>query len=142
MSRPPSPPAGGHAGFWRPLAALAILALSAAFAIGGAGCAAAAEGDACLLVNGRLVGAAEISDVAKSWDAPVARYAGAEAGRIVAALGSPYLPDDVEGAALVAFAAEGKERIFLMQGGCVRAVTIVAPDARDAALRAALGAPA
>jgi hypothetical protein len=69
-------------GFRPALVALAVLAMLA-------GGAAAAEGDACLLVQGRLVGAAEIGDVAKSWDAEIELYSGAEAGRIVAALGDP-----------------------------------------------------
>jgi hypothetical protein len=142
MPRQSSPPASGHGNFRLALAPLAALTFMAVIALVGEPTARGEETRACLLLEGRLVGAAEIDDVAKTWDAAIELYSGAEALRIVAALGSPYLPDDVEGAALIVFAAEGKERIFLMQGDCVRAATIVSLDDWDAARREALGDPA
>jgi hypothetical protein len=141
MPRPLSPPAGGHGDSRLALAIFLLLAAALIVFVGASG-ARGEEARACLLIEGRLVGAAQISDVAKTWDAPIEFYSGAEAAKIVAALRSPYLPDDVEGAALIAFAAQGEERVFLLQGDCVRGVTIVAPDDWDAARRSALGAPA
>jgi hypothetical protein len=88
-----------------------------------------------------LVAAAQIADVAATWDAPVSRYVGAEALAIVAALRSPDLPDDATPDALLPFEAEGRVRIFFMQAGCVRAFLFATPARWDEALRQAFGEP-
>ena len=108
--------------------------------------ATAEERTACLLLDGRLVTTSEIVEIGASYSAPIARYDGAEAAAIVAALGAldPFatiaFPDNEKGS-LIAFRADGVVRLYFIEAECLRAMGAAAPAAWLSAQRIALGDP-
>jgi hypothetical protein len=127
--------------------ALARLAFAAAFVFGGfalslgAGSARAAEETpaACALIQGRIVSVGEVREIAASWSAEVIEHRGAAAQAIAVALQAEMAPISEQADALIAFAAEGRVRVFTTDHGCVRDWSVVDAEQWERAVKAALG---
>ena len=96
---------------------------------------------ACALVEGRIVTVSELREIAASWGADVVEHHGAAAQAIAAALQAEMVFISDEADALVAFAAEGRVRVFAVDHGCVRGGGLIDADRWERALRIALGDP-
>jgi hypothetical protein len=96
----------------------------------------------CALIDGRIVSAAEAREIAASWAPETTSIATIDAQTVARALQAELVPISDEGDALIAFAAMGRVRVFMLSGDCVSDWTIVSPTTWATALRAALGDPA
>jgi hypothetical protein len=125
----------------------ARLAFAAACVFGGfalslgAGAALAAEEapTACALIEGRIVGVDEVREIAASWRAEVVEHRGAAAQAIAMALQAEMVPISDEADALVAFTANGRVRVFAVDHGCVRGLSLIDAEQWERAVKIALG---